>query len=79
MKSQLDRAHSDYKKILIQLQNSNERKVEIERDIRQEIWKTQNMLRSARVNIENVEKSTKGNAAFATNNNKQTNNNSDDS
>lgn len=56
LKRKLMETHKAYTKILAQLKISNNRKEQVERDIRREICKTQNVLKNVRTNIESVAK-----------------------
>lgn len=54
LKKKLDKTRKMFHKTLIQLQLSNQRKEKIENDIRNEIYKTHNVLRTVKYNIANV-------------------------
>lgn len=56
LKRKLMGTHKAYTNILAQLKISNNRKEQVERDIRREICKTQNVLKNVRTNIESVAK-----------------------
>jgi len=56
LKRKLLGTHKAYTNILAQLKISNSRKEQVERDIRREICKTQNVLKNVRTNIESVAK-----------------------
>lgn len=56
LKRKLAGTHKAYTNILAQLKISNNRKEQVERDIRREICKTQNVLKNVRTNIESVAK-----------------------
>ncbi len=60
LKRKLLGTHKAYTNILTQLKVSNHRKEQVERDIKREICKTQNVLKNVRTNIENVGKSPNG-------------------
>lgn len=52
LKVKLERTRRAFEKTWAQLRLSNQRKEQIEKDIRQEIYKTHTVLKSARSNIE---------------------------
>lgn len=56
LKRKLMGTHKAYTNILAQLKISNNRKEQVERDIRREICKTQSVLKNVRTNIESVAK-----------------------
>lgn len=54
LRRKLERTRRAFEKTLAQLRISNQRKEQIEKDIRQEIYKTHNVLKNVRSNIENA-------------------------
>lgn len=52
LKHKLEQTRRAFEKTWAQLRSSNQRKEQIEKDIRQEIYKTHTVLKSARSNIE---------------------------
>ncbi|XP_055306527.1 centrosomin-like [Sitodiplosis mosellana] len=54
LKHKLERTRKAFEKTWAQLRFSNQRKEQIEKDMRQEIYKTHTVLKSARSNIENM-------------------------
>lgn len=54
LRRKLERTRRAFEKTWAQLRISNQRKEQIEKDIRQEIYKTHSVLKNVRSNIENV-------------------------
>lgn len=54
LRRKLDRTRRAFERTWAQLRISNQRKEQIEKDIRQEIYKTHSVLKNARTNIENA-------------------------
>lgn len=57
LKTKLEKTRRAFEKTWSYLRKSNQRKEQIEKDIRNEIYKTHNVLKSVRSNIQNAEKS----------------------
>lgn len=54
LRSKLEKTRRAFEKTWAQLRISNQRKEQIEKDIRQEIYKTHSVLKNVRSNMENV-------------------------
>lgn len=55
LRRKLDRTRRAFERTWAQLRVSNQRKEQIEKDIRQEIYKTHSVLKNVRTNIETVD------------------------
>lgn len=54
LKRKLEKTRKAFEKTWVHLRSSNQRKEQIEKDIRNEIYKTHNVLKSVRSNMENA-------------------------